>query len=62
MMIDAKRYMSGSIAVVNASALTDSLELRRVERLTFENLVALSKFLFVRDDLLVVWRTMTGRN
>ena len=42
-MIDAKRYTSGRIAVANLSALIDSLELRRVEGATFENLVALSK-------------------
>jgi tetratricopeptide (TPR) repeat protein len=52
MMIDARRYTSGRIAVANLAALIDSLELRRVEGATFENLVALSKLLFVRGDLL----------
>ena len=52
MMIDAKRYTSGRIAVTNLSALIDSLELRRVEGATFENLLALSGFLFFRGDLL----------
>jgi tetratricopeptide (TPR) repeat protein len=52
MMIDAKRYTSGRIALANLSALIDSLELRRVKGVTFENLVALSKLLFVRGDLL----------
>ena len=52
MMIDPRRYTSGRIAVANLSALIDSLELRRIERATFENLVALSKLLFLRGDLL----------
>ena len=52
MIIDAKRYTSGRIAVANLSALIDSLELRRVEGATFEDLVALSKLLFLRRDLL----------
>ena len=52
MMIDARRYTSGRIAVANLSASIDSLELRRVEGATFEDLVALSKLLFVRGDLL----------
>ena len=52
MMIDARRYTSGRIAVANLSALIDSLELRRVEGATFEDLVALSKLLFLRGDLL----------
>ena len=52
MMIDAKRYTSGRIGLANLSALIDSLELRRVEGATFENLVELSKLLFVGGDLL----------
>ena len=52
MMIDAKRYTSGRIALANLSPLIDSLELRRVEGATFENLVALSKLLFLRGDFL----------
>ena len=52
MIIDARRYTSGRIAVANLSALIDSLELRRVEAATFNDLVALSKLLFVRGDLL----------
>jgi tetratricopeptide (TPR) repeat protein len=51
-MIDARRYTSGRIAVANLSALIDSLELGRVERPTFENLVELSKLLFLRGNLL----------
>jgi tetratricopeptide (TPR) repeat protein len=51
MMIDAGRYTSGRIAVANLSALINSLELRRVEHATFEKLVALSKVLFLRGDL-----------
>jgi tetratricopeptide (TPR) repeat protein len=52
MMIDATRYTSGRIAVANLSASIDSLELGRVECATFEDLLALSKLLFVRGDLL----------
>ena len=51
-MIDAGRYTSGPIAVANLSALIESLELRRAESATFENLAALSKVLFLRGDLL----------
>ena len=51
-MIDAGRYTSGRIAVANLSASIDSLELRRAEGATFDNLVALSKLLFVRGDVL----------
>ena len=51
-MIDTKRYTSGRIAVANLSASIESLARRRVERPTFENLMALSKFLFLRGDLL----------
>jgi tetratricopeptide (TPR) repeat protein len=51
-MIDPGRYTSGRIAVANLSASIDSLELRRVEHATFEDLTALSKFLFLRGDLL----------
>ena len=50
-MIDAGRYTSGPIAVANLSALIESLELRRAESATFENLEALSKVLFLRGDL-----------
>jgi tetratricopeptide (TPR) repeat protein len=52
MMIDPGRYTSGRIAVANLSALIESLERRRFERATFEDLMALSKFLFLRGDLL----------
>jgi enoyl-ACP reductase-like protein len=51
-MIGSRGYTSGRIAVANLSTLIDSLGLHRVERATFENLVAWSKFLFVRRDLL----------
>ena len=52
MMIDTKRYTSGRIALANLSTSIDSLERCRVERATFENLMALSKLLFLRGDLL----------
>jgi len=52
MKIGARRYTSGRIAVANLSASIQSLELRRIEHATFENLVALSKLLFLRGDLL----------
>lgn len=51
-MICTKRYTSGRIAIANLSTVIDSLELRRFERTTFENLAALSKYLFLRGDLL----------
>ena len=51
-MIDAGRYTSGRIAVANLSASIGSLELRRAAGATFEDLLALSKLLFVRGDLL----------
>jgi tetratricopeptide (TPR) repeat protein len=52
MMIDAKRYTSGRIAVANLSALIDSFELRHAKGVSFEDLLALSKLLFLRGDLL----------
>ena len=52
MMIDTPRYTSGRIALANLSASIDSLELRRVEGATFEDLVSLSNLLFLRGDLL----------
>ena len=52
MMIHNRRYTSGRIAVANLSTLIDSLARRHVERASFENLLALSKFLFLRGDLL----------
>jgi tetratricopeptide (TPR) repeat protein len=51
MMIDTQRYTSGRIALANLSASIDSLELRRVEGATFEDLVSLSNLLFLRGDL-----------
>jgi tetratricopeptide (TPR) repeat protein len=51
-MIDTKRYTSGRIALANLSTSIESLERYRVERATFDNLMALSKFLFLRGDLL----------
>ena len=51
-MIGVGRYTSGRIAVANLSSSIESLELRRVEGATFEDLVALSKLLFLRGDLL----------
>ena len=52
MIIDPKRYTSGRIAVANLSASIDSFESRRAEGATFEDLVALSKLLFLRGDVL----------
>jgi tetratricopeptide (TPR) repeat protein len=51
-MIEPGRYTSGRIAVANLSASIESLELRRRESARFDELVALSKLLFVRGDLL----------
>ena len=51
-MIDPGRHTSGTIAVANLSASIDSLELRRTEGATFENLTLLSQLLFLRGDLL----------
>ncbi len=53
MKIEGKRYTSGRIAVSNLSATIDSLELRRLQRsTTFDDLLILSKLLFLRGDLL----------
>jgi tetratricopeptide (TPR) repeat protein len=52
MMVDAKRYTSGRIAVANLSASIASLEFRRAEGASFGNLVTLSNLLFLRGDLL----------
>jgi tetratricopeptide (TPR) repeat protein len=51
-MIDTRRYTSGRIAIANLSAVIDNLGLHRSEHATFDNLVALSKLLFFRGDLL----------
>jgi tetratricopeptide (TPR) repeat protein len=52
MIIPARRYTSGRIAIANLSASIDSFERRRVEDATFEKLAALSKLLFLRGDVL----------
>ena len=52
MRIGPKRYTSSQIAVTNLSAAIESLELRRVEGASTENLLALSQLLFIRGDLL----------
>lgn len=52
MMIDPGRYTSGRIAVANLSASIDGLERDRVQGATFDGLLALSKLLFLRGDLL----------
>jgi tetratricopeptide (TPR) repeat protein len=52
MMIDAKRYTSGRIALANLSASIDTLQSGRVGTRSFDDLVALSKLLFLRGDLL----------
>jgi tetratricopeptide (TPR) repeat protein len=51
-MIDPQRYTSGRIASANLSASIDGLEHRCAEGATFDNLVALSKLLFLRGDVL----------
>jgi tetratricopeptide (TPR) repeat protein len=51
-MIDPRRYTSWRIAVANLSAGIDGLEARRAELPSFDDLVALSKLLFLRGDLL----------
>ena len=51
-MIETGRYTSGRIAVANLAASIDALELRRAKSATFDTLVALSKLLFVRGDVL----------
>ena len=51
-MIGAAHYTSGRIALGNLSASIDSLERRRSASATIEELLALSKLLFVRGDLL----------
>jgi tetratricopeptide (TPR) repeat protein len=51
-MISDRGYTSGRIALANLSASIESLELRRVEGATFEDLVTLSNSLFLRGDLL----------
>jgi tetratricopeptide (TPR) repeat protein len=51
-MIDFGRYTSGRIALANLLASIDSLEFRRVEGAAFQELVALSKLLFLRGDVL----------
>ncbi|AZO19824.1 MAG: hypothetical protein E5W38_04790 [Mesorhizobium sp.] len=52
MMIEPERYTSGKIALVNLSASIDALESRRTHSATFDELVGLSKLLFVRGDVL----------
>jgi tetratricopeptide (TPR) repeat protein len=51
-MIAGTRYTSGRIAVANLSASIDSLERGRAEGANFDNLLALSKLLFLRGDVL----------
>ena len=52
-MIDRRTiYERRELPIANLSASIDSLELRRAEGATFEDLVALSKLLFVRGDVL----------
>jgi tetratricopeptide (TPR) repeat protein len=51
-MTAAGRYTSGRIAVANLSAAIDSLELRRAEAANADNLLALSRLLFLRGDIL----------
>ena len=51
-MIDVTRYTSGRIAIANLSAMIDALERRRSHGASFEELLMLSRLLFVRGDLL----------
>jgi tetratricopeptide (TPR) repeat protein len=51
-MIAAGRYTSGRIAIANLSASIDSLELRRAEGANVDSLLALSRLLFLRGDVL----------
>ena len=51
-MIDVTRYTSGRIAIANLSATIDGLERRRSRGAASEELLALSRLLFVRGDLL----------
>jgi tetratricopeptide (TPR) repeat protein len=51
-MIDARHYTSGRIAAANLSASIDSLQRRRSAGASLEELLALSKLLLVRGDLL----------
>jgi tetratricopeptide (TPR) repeat protein len=50
-MIAAGRYTSGRIAIANLSATIESLELRRAEGASVEQLLALSRLLFLRGDI-----------
>jgi hypothetical protein len=51
-MIERGRYTSGRIAVANLAASIESLELRRADGGSVEDLLVLSKFLCLRGDLL----------
>jgi tetratricopeptide (TPR) repeat protein len=51
-MIDVARYTSGRIAIANLSAMIDALERRRLRGAPFEELLMLSRLLFMRGDLL----------
>ena len=51
-MIEPGRYTSGRIAVANLSAAIEALEQRRVVGASFDHLLALSRLLFLRGDLL----------
>ena len=52
MMIEIGRYTSGRIAVANLSASIATLEVTRAGAHCFDDLLALSKLLFLRGDLL----------
>jgi tetratricopeptide (TPR) repeat protein len=51
-MIDAGRYTSGAIAIANLSVSINGLELGHAKDASFASLVALSKLLFLRGDVL----------
>lgn len=51
-MIPPGRYTSGRIALANLSAEIESLERRRAQRATFEELERLATLLFIRGDVL----------
>ena len=61
-MINPSRYTGWRIAVANLSVSIESLERHRVEVGAFGHLIALSKLLFLRGDVLGRTRTMIGPN
>jgi hypothetical protein len=62
MIIDPKRYTRGRIALANLSATIASLDLRRAEGASFEDLLALSSFCSSAATCWVESPTMTWQN